>query len=122
MAARTFTPWQYTADSGQVFAINVADYINSQVDGSANPKIGGAQADATDIPDKGKLRPRCALMQDPVSKTYRRVPVMDVDADLWVTANATLQLFVGNPPVLTTFNKYGTEGERSRHKRKLAAA
>ena len=119
MPAKTFTPWQYTADDGTVYKTRVVDYINSQMH-TDNPKIGGAQATASNLPKPRSLKMRTALVYDAVSGTSRRVPCMSTTAYLWATADATIEVDTGQPTVLTEFTKYGSEGERSRHDKKLA--
>jgi hypothetical protein len=122
VAAKTFTPWTYTADDGSDYVVRVADYISAQEDLSENPLIGGEQAVQGTPNLPVSLVMRAALVFDPVSKTARRVPCMDTTCELWTAADATIQLNVGQPPVLTDFNKYGSEGERSRHYKNLAEA
>lgn len=118
MAVKTYKSWIYTADDATEYAVRVADYISSQVDGSSNPKIGGTQA-PPGLPVRPKtLKMRHVLVASVTNGVYRKVPVMAIDADLWVTAASTIQLNLGQPTVLTTFTRYGLEGERTRHERK----
>lgn len=122
MGVKAFIPWTYTADDGNQYRVNVVNYITTQLDGTSAAKIGGQQATTDVLPMPASMKMRTALVFDAVSGTSRRVPCMTVTCDLWTNKDATVQLDYGHPTVMTTFNKYGTEGERSRHSKKLATA
>lgn len=112
MAAKTFKVWKYTTDDNKTYRKRLATYIATQVNGSSAVKVGGEQADTNDYKWPRGFTPRKAKVFDAVSGTSREVVCFDNTCDLFAVAGTTIQLNVGQPPVLTTFTRYGIVGER----------
>lgn len=111
MAARDLKTWKYTTDDGKTYRRRVVSYISSQLNGSSAPKVGGEQADTNDYKWPRGFKPRRAKVYDAVSGTSREVVCFEKTCDLYTVAGTTIQLNVGQPPVLTTFTRYGIVGE-----------
>jgi hypothetical protein len=93
MAARDFGPWTYTADDGRTFVRRADKAITGQLDGSDNPKVGGASAATLDPyePMPTNYRPRGVYVSS-ADGFSGFVVVYNTDAALWTNLATTIGL------------------------------
>lgn len=113
--AASFHLWDYTDDRGTVYKRNVLAAYSDQVDGGANPKIGGSLATTAGEPMPSWLKPRVALAQDAAGNKYRIV-CNEADAYLYTTLNATFNIYDRDGGAAIPVTVYSIEGERRRSK------
>lgn len=110
MASNDRTSWQYTDDTGTVWAISAKSVYVTGVDAA---KYGGAAADTTHDPIPGNFKPRRAQFID-ATGNVKWVVCYTTAAAAWATPGTTLTLNLRGVDTVFTKGKR-TRGESVNH-------